>query len=86
VGGKEKNGGHEESMDGMGSYGRGEERIWMGCCREEMVEVGERVGEQGKEKREGDEEVGKLREGPVSEETNIPVDRLDVGIDEGDCF
>jgi hypothetical protein len=51
-----------------------------------MEEVGEGVREQGKEKRKSDEKVGKLGEGPVLEETDVPVDGLDVAIDDGNSF
>lgn len=49
-----------------------------------MENVTEGIGEQGKERREGNEEVWELSDGPVSERADIPVDRLDVVVDEGD--
>lgn len=84
VRGKEEEGGHEESMDGVGSYGRVEEGVGRWGRGEEIEEVDQRVGEQGDEKRKSEEKVGKLREGPVFEETDIPVDGLDVAVDKGD--
>jgi hypothetical protein len=49
-----------------------------------MGEVAKGVGEEYEERREGNEKVGQLTDGPVSEEPDVPVSGLNVVVYEGD--
>ena len=80
--GKEEDERHEEGMEGMWGDGGTEKGRGRGRESEPVEEIAEGVDEEGVERREGDEEVGELVELPVVEETDVPVDGLDVRIDE----
>jgi len=80
--GKEEEESHEEGVEGVWYDGRMEKGGGReGECRE-MEEIAEGVDQDGVEGRQGDEQVRQLLEPPVMEETDIPVDSLDIGIDE----
>ena len=80
--GKEEDERHEEGVEGMWGDGGAEKGGGGEREGEPVEEIAPGIDGDGVERREGDEEVGELGELPVVEEADVPVDGLDVGIDE----